>query len=325
MLAIELLAKLGFLTTKHVEHRNSIYDLFHNISNIGIYVLHFSNNTYYVGQSIDIPRRFSEHKKVHQDITKISFKSCNRSDLNFEEAKTIAEFEKFFSIRNIALASYPDTISALSIIFPEDRQNEWLYATKYSSSNVRQTDSVLRAKFNQKYQLLIKNHFFHDRILAVMKKYVSLCIPEKFLTEISFWGCSCLPSGGKDTSLIKVFSRINIYWQEVFTVGKSRANSFPIFNWHLEKSVFDSLPDKEWVRRYDKFKSLSFDDHFYKTGGSDQFRINICDTSEALDLLDDNIFIDSAKRFNLRLMRKGPLNFAQFHCMDLSDILLDPS
>jgi len=46
------------------------------------------------------------------------------------------------------------------------------------------------------------------------------------------------------------------------------------------------------------------------------------DTSEALDLLEDDLFVESIKLFNLRNMRKGGLIFAYAHCMDLADQLL---
>lgn len=319
---LAMLSELNFLETKKIYNRPSIVDLFHNKNRCGIYLLHFSDDIYYIGQAIDIPRRYAQHRKNHDDITHISFKNINKNDLNYYEADAIKKFESKFKLRNISLASAPAMDADLDDILPPNRQSEWLKEKEPTLIFKKRTvDKTLRSKYSRRFYDLKRNTFFIEQILPVLKKYVSTCIPEPYLTEISFWGSSCLPAH-ESTSVIEIYSRINMYWQEVFTVGKMLEQKLPLFSWHLSKKILTSQLGENFKSTFKTYKTIEFDDHYYESGGFDQFATYIYDTNEAMLFLNNNSVIEAIKNFNLRCMRKGAHIHAPYHCMDLADLIL---
>jgi len=313
------LSRLGFRDTKQIINRPSIADIFHERERCGIYVLHFSDGAYYVGQAVDIPRRYVQHKKKHQDITHISFKNTPKTDLNKSEAEAIGVLEMACDLRNISLTSAPILDSDLDDIFSLSDQQQWLMTSELTLNyKMRLVDNTTRSKYSRCFFELKRDLFFVESVLPVMKKYVERCIPEPYLTELSFWCCTCLPNSHANEDILEVYSRINLYWQEVFTVGKHLDTKTPHFAWHLKRSGLDACIS-DFCKRYD---CLWDGERNYISGGQDQINLTLSDTEEALDVLDDTRFVQAIKEFNLRNMRKGTNNWAVNHCMDLSDLLL---
>lgn len=315
---INELSRLGFCDTKQVINRPSIADVFHERDRCGIYILHFADGAYYVGQAVDIPRRYIQHKKNHQDITYISFKNVKKCELNESEAEAIGSLEMVCDLRNISLTSAPISDSDLDDILSLEEQSGWLCANEsVVNYKTRLVDATMRSKYARSFLKLKNNAFFMDSILPVMKKYVRRCIPEPCLTELSFWCCTCLPSGHANANVFEVYSRFNIHWQEVFTVGKHLDTKEPHFSWHLKRS--DLWPV---ILNYKQYSTSCWSEHYYRSGGRDQFKFQIFNTDEALAILDDCMFVQAIKEFNIRNMRKGTNNWAINHCMDLADFLL---
>lgn len=317
----QLIDTFGFSATFLVSGRHSIADLLHPDRRCGIYLLHFENSEYYIGQAVDVVKRLSQHKKNHNDIVKISFKPATKDILQHEEVEAIGLFEKSCTLRNISIVSTPQCESDLDALFDIADQEAWLITENpFFSCRQRSEPDGLRGKYTKKFSKVSEDSFFMDNLLPVLQKYVRKCIPEPYLTEVSFWGCTCLPSG-KDKDGF-VYSRINIYWNEVLTVGRD-SDEAPFFSWHLAESPFNSLSEEEINQRYSKFSTMIVNDHYYKSGGRDQFNIFLHNKDEALSILDDTIFLSAAKSFNLRNMRRGAHVYARYHCMNLADLLLD--
>lgn len=316
-----LIVTLGFSATFQVSGRHSIADLLHPDRRCGIYILHFENNEYYIGQAIDVVKRLSQHKKNHDDIVKISFKPATKESLHHEETEAIWSLEKSCILRNITVVSTPQCESDLDAIFDIADQEAWLVNNNPIFACRRRSEpDGLRGKYTKRFNKISGDSFFLDNLLPVLQKYVRKCIPEPYLTEVSFWGCTCLPSG-KDKDGF-VYSRINLYWNEVLTVGRD-SDEVPFFSWHLSESPFNSLSEKDIDQRFSKLSTMATNDHYYKSGGMDQFNITLYSKDEALSILDDVIFLNAAKSFNLRNMRRGAHVYARYHCMDLADLLLD--
>jgi len=314
-----LLRQIGFKTKIGVKSRHSLADLFSKGNRCGIYVLQFSDTTFYVGQSIDVVKRFSQHKRNYDDILFIFFKPVPRNYLNNVELQVIGIVESAFETRNIHLASSPECESDLDSIISVKDQNDWLHNNDYVvDTSTRFSDKTLRNKFSQKFSKITQDDIFHDLFAPVLKKYILKCIIEPCKTEVSFWGCSCLP--GPYAKDVTVYSRINLFWQEVFTAAYFITEDYPHYSFHVSKHSIKETNDND--HRYNSFKTLSMNDHFYQTGGHDQFCITVYDKNEALNLLDDELFVYSAKLFNLRSMRKGAHAYARYHCLSLADILL---
>jgi predicted GIY-YIG superfamily endonuclease len=98
----------GFSQPHHVQGRDSIADLFPSGKRCGLYILQFSDGEIYAGQALDVTRRYVQHRKVHCDIEKISFKRVAKKTLNEEERTLIWMLEhEGYRLRNITFTSIP--------------------------------------------------------------------------------------------------------------------------------------------------------------------------------------------------------------------------
>lgn len=311
----------GFSEPEVVEGRASIWSIFNGKRQVcGIYILFFKNGQHYAGQSVNIPMRYVQHRENHDDIIQISYKEVPRDRLSAVEQLTIGELERLTSLRNISLVSIPPGVSDIDAIFPVEDQQKWLKGNYVNKHSQRMVNPEFRLKYTKKFNKLMEDKRFVTQIIPVMQKYFKLCIPEPKLTELDFWRCSCLPLVG-DGSVI--YSRVNIYMQEVLTVGYDNDENIPLFSFHLMQSRLDEMTQIEIDKLVADYPSAIFDEHSYKTGGADQLNICLENSTEALAFLDEPIIMQSIKEFNLRLMRKGAGFNKSSHCMDLADLLVN--
>ena len=317
----ELYMQLGFPEIRDVSGRHSIVDLYRS-KRTGIYLLHFPDNTYYVGQAVDVVRRFAQHLKQKGPVKGISFMPVAKSRLNQTEQLCIGALEEHCILKNIALVSSPVQESDIDDVISPSEQQVWLDTLARPAYHKRISDENLKLRYAEKFKNLCSDEFFMNKSLPVFQKYMQYCIPEPFKTEISFWGCSCLPGySGKD---VQIYSRLNIYWQEVFTSGRDKIKNTPVFSFHCTASDVVDNPRQlaEWQR---KFKTFTVSDHYYIPGGRDQCNPCLSSTEETLEILDDPSFISAVKKFNLRNMRKGAEVYSRYHCLDLAALILGKS
>ena len=308
--------KLGFPELINVSGRNTIKDLY-PVNSSGIYLLKFPDGDYYVGQARNVVRRFSDHIKRWGYISGFSFFPVPASQLNEVEQNCIGALDKKCRLRNISLVSSPVVDSQLDALIPQQMQEYWLSSFKQTPTVfTRHENNILRKKYEQKFQKLKSNEMFIYLSLPVMQKYVKYCILEPYLTEISFWGCSCLPSFNNPE--VKVHSRINIYWQEVLYVGFDLVYKTPFYGFFVLKSDLKN----EIKRLKSEYPSLVVRDLKHLSGGADQCHPCLYSLQDALRILDDPVFRRAIKSFNLSTMRKGILVYSRYHCMDLADYLL---
>lgn len=315
----ESLQTLDFPQLRHIQGRASISDVFPVGKRCGIYILQFLNGEVYAGQAIDVTRRYVQHSKTHRDIVNISFKQVSKANLNDEERVTIWELEqKGFHLRNILFTSIPKGDSDFDLVMPIEEQQKWLDDFgQQDFSGTKAQDDILRRKYNQKFQNFLRQPQ-SENVITLLRRYVQQGIPIPLRSEMSFWGCSCLPNYAK--SEITVYSRININWQEVLTV--LTAQDLLISSFHLTLSTLEQAFGNSLDLLFDKFPSLECTEHFYEPGGHDQIHIEIEGVEDALRLLEDTDVIKAIRLFNLRLMKKGPCAYSRYHCMDLSDRII---
>ena len=220
-----------------------------------------------------------------------------------------------FLLRNIQYTSFPTVATDLDTIIPQEEQTRWLDNLAYGDlGGTRATSPDLSRKYLKKYQKL-GGMPHSDDIIDVMRKYVRVGIPAPLRTELSFWCCSLFPRGA-------IYSRINIYKQEVFTVGSAFGR--PFFTWNLAASPRAELSNRAWVKLLKGYQVIS-GNCIYPSGGEDQLRLEMeGSTADALAFLDEPVIIRAIRLFNLGLMRKGPSLNSPRHAMPLADRLLEP-
>lgn len=315
----ELLSSLSFPELRDVRNRASIANLFPAAKRCGIYVLQFRDDEVYAGQALDVTRRYVQHGKVHSDIVSLSFKQVAKANLNDEERTVIWKLEQNgFHLRNIIFTSIPKGDSDFDLIMPLDEQQKWLDDMRHQSfEGAKVQDDILRRKYQKRFLRFLK-HSYADTAIEFLQKYVHCGLPIPVQSEMSFWGCSCLPSHS-DPKMI-VYSRININWQEVFTVYEY--DGVLGFSLHLALSPLEATFGESLEALFTKFPDLECTDHFYEPGGQDQINLSLEDPQQALALMDDADIVKSIRLFNLRLMKKGACMYSRYHCMDLADRLI---
>ncbi len=306
-----MLEASGFSPWKHVHGRASIADLFKPQRRCGIYVLRFSNGEFYVGKAVDVTRRYAQHRKTYGDIEEIAFKLVPRGKLGEVERSLIWGLEqKGWQLRNIAQASMPKGESDFDLIMPPEEQERWLNALDYvDSGGERLVDPDLRRRYRGRFQRFVEMPYA-EGALDVLRTYVGVAVPAIRRGEVSFWSCSCLPTSN-------VYSRVNINWQEVFTVSTGFYGL--LFSFYLARSPLKEV----FGNILERHPTLRYTGHRHAPGGQDQTNFQIKGAKEARNLLADEDVLRGVRLLNLRLMQKGPCAYGRYHCMELADRLVD--
>ena len=316
------LSCLGFEPPHLVAGRMSVADLFQKrASRCGIYALTFSDESMYVGQAVDVVRRFTQHRNIHDDIAWLQFKVTTRESLDDLERSTIHALERLHvRLRNIVLVSMPPAESDFDLIMDRLAQERWL---RGADEPAGYTDRVehpdLRARYHKRY-LRFRSHPFAGEMIAILETYGQTAIPAIRAGEIAFWVCSCLPAFPNPA--VTIHTRVSLNWQEVFTISSGRGRA-PVYSFHparsaLEESFGTSL--RQLRRRY---YSLDIYNHRYDPGGQDQMAVEVTRAADAVALLADERVTRAIRELNLRLCRKGPCAYGRYHCLDLADHLVD--
>jgi hypothetical protein len=306
---------MGFSPWRYVQGRASIADFFKPRRRCGIYVLGFSNGEFYAGQAVDVTRRYAQHRKTYDDIEQLAFKPLPRSKLNEEERSLIGLLEQEgWPLRNITIVSLHKGESDFDLVMPPEEQERWLNDLDYTEDGgERLVDPELRRRYQGRFQRFLERPHAEEA-LAVLQTYVGTTIPAIRRGEVSFWSCSCLPTDN-------VYSRVNIYWQEVFTVFTSM-NTLR-FSVHLARSPLEEVFGNSVSPLLKRHPTLKHIDHHYVPGGQDQTSFEIRGGRAAKQLLADEVVLRAIRLLNLRLVQKGPCTYGRFHCMDLADRLVD--
>lgn len=312
---------LGFSKHIFVKGRRSIADQFAKARRCGIYILHFSNGEYYVGQAVNVASRYAQHRVKHMDIDYISFKYVGKKRLSQAEKDVIKYLEgQEKALRNISLVSIIKSESDLDEVVSLEDQEKWL--NDELPWETLETERFEYPEQRKKYTLRfnqLKKHKGYDIVCQALQEYILFTTPFPRKTEYAFWSLTCLPEKN-------ILARVNIFWQETLRLFEypfeyedqgliKKGMAIAVFVFATKSVLFKDRTPEHFK---DKFKSLSFEDLQYSTGGADQQCIS-CFDYEFIDILYDPDIYLAIKTFNLRLMRKGATIFSRYHCFDLAD------
>ncbi|MFT4155570.1 GIY-YIG nuclease family protein [Parafilimonas sp.] len=308
-----------------VKGRLSISDLFpKSKKRCGIYLLNFSDNTFYIGQAIDAVKRFSQHRKNYDNIVRYWFIEVRKEDLNEVEERLIknAEAEGLLIINKTFVSSIIGDTDLDLIISPTE-QNNWLENDIEVSNDGYDLYATVETKHKIKYRQnfdklkLVENY---QQLKRILNLYIKKCLPAFKKTELSFWALSCMPSTNIGT-YPRCFC-MNVNAMEVFVLGYERKTKKP-FTFIILTSLFLDN-NEELDRLFNNYKTLGAEQSKYRAAGADQIRFHFSDLDELETmLLTEPKIINSIKELNLRLMRKGGTIYSPFHCFDLAKDVLE--
>ncbi len=308
---ISLLRSSGFEFPRWVEGCASITELLPEANTSGIYVLHLNDGFRYVGKSREIARRFSQHSANFVDIKALSFRHVAQDKLDEVERDTVSLLEDAgVKLRNILLSSFTHAESSFSELMPLPLQEKWLSDTKFVDIDGQRTmDEALQARYESRFKNLCQMPNA-EQVIHFLHCYLPAAIPAILRTEAKYWAISCLPP-----AKLKVFCRVNIYWQEVLTVFEDAGDL--LFSFHLAKSGLSN----NFLKTVGPIADVT--NHRYAPGGSDQINIVMQGGKEAIAFLKHGEVLSAVRKFNLNLMRKGLCQYARYHCYQLASNALE--
>lgn len=324
-MSADIINSLGFKFDQvfNVKGRLSISDLFpKSKKRCGIYLLKFSDNTFYIGQAIDAVKRFSQHRKNYNNIEKYWFIEVIKGDLNIIEEKLIKQAEEEgLLITNKTFVSNVIGDTDLDLVISPTQQTLWLEENLPISNEgfdiYPDIDLKYKIKYRFNFEKLSKNEIY-PKIKRILKRYIETCIPASKKTELSFWSLSCMPSTNIGT--YPRYFCLNINAMEVFVMGYSKKEKFHFCFINTTRKFLDDKDDieEESLKFYKKYTALSICEIDYRAAGSDQICFSFHDVEEFERFLEQEIkVISSIKEMNLRLMRKGGTIYSPYHCFDL--------
>lgn len=286
----------------------------------GIYVLEFADGARYVGQTVNIVNRFSQHRRTYNDIVAMSFASCAENLLDVFELLVIKKIENDFSLRNKKLTDLPgghdevtlQMVDGFVLQLPWKRENRGtVFDEPKGSKNKRFWKLAGRADYPE--------------IKKQLARYVHETIPKPTATGGSLWSLTALPSTSKRPNRHRLFT-LNAGSMEVLYLIE-----------HIHQSGTSEL---EWRINLwpeglaKKLKNLSGDwvgnafygeTDAYKSAGS-LIAISSFGTSTFGSVLEQEFILAAAYRLNVMLMRRSTSVYAKFHNEALAfDVLKDAS
>ena len=310
----------------NVKGRLSIADLFvsKSKSRCGIYLLGFDDGTFYIGLSVTVVSRFSQHRKKWGEISTFSFIPMKAEFLAAEERSLIFQAERHgMIIRNVEHVSFPAGDTDLDDILSPDEQDLAVNDPgQFRDEDVQVAASRSKEhsdRFRQKFDKFVR-HPWHDELRDLAKAYIVNCIPAFRRTEYSFWLISCMPSTNASTAP-RLFC-FNLNAMETFVAGFTKET--PTSPWafvNVSKSTI-----LEGYRNIVAFKRaypcITVQETAYRAAGHDVISFFFDSIDDASNALADPIVARACRVLNLGLMRKGASLYTRYHCFPLVDDIL---
>lgn len=295
----------------------------------GIYLLEFTSSLFYIGQAVDVVRRFAQHQHNHHDIVRLRFQHVNASNLNAVEQELIHRAEALgVRLTNVIFISVVQGEKDLDLLITPAEQAMWLDdPASLALDDARHPlneDDVRRLRLRKQYCKLEEKTVF-EPLLDLLRRYVNLVLPAPVRTELSHWSVSCLPSTNK--SYAPRLAVINVYKMETLVVCFDKADPQRI--WGFVNMARTPLQTKRLGllrARYRWFRDerVMLRKPHYRSAGPDKLQAHFNSFAQAHTLLDDPVIQRAMRQLTLNLMRKGPNLQIRWHCYDLADQILAP-
>ena len=319
--------ELGYPQIHSVASLRTIAQLFGTSKNrCGVYLLEFPDSVFYIGQAIDVVKRFSQHRQSHSDIIGFSFLKHPRRHLDEIERSLIHKAEKLgFVLSNTVHATHVLGDTDLDLVVSPKEQKRWLKSpvemNRADESTIIELPDNMIHRTRDKYEKMKKRENY-DAAVDLLKTYTDSCVPLPRRTEYSFWSLSCLPSTNKSTW--PRLATVNMSVMEVFVIGYNKGSENEL--WGFVNVASDILFGRDGLMERRKFRTelpfVSMSKGRYKDGGQYQITLKARGENNIRKLINNKSVQNAAAHFNLRLMRKRPTIYSKYHCSDLAKQLV---
>ncbi|MEJ8280875.1 GIY-YIG nuclease family protein [Pseudonocardia spirodelae] len=284
----------------------------------GIYVLHFRDGEAYVGQTVDIWSRFTQHRRTYCDLQSLEFASVTpEADLDALERAEIQLRSESRVLRNVRHYLRPPTgPSPLDPIVPPEHQLQFRQGGGVPDRTDRNVDDAQRERGRRAFDRFV-SHPEAGFALQLAAAYVASTIPVPRATERRFWAVSAAPTTNAGNRLF-CFS---VYSLETFVLlehGEGEYSGFMNVSIAALEEAYGSLID---VAARLPFVEVDRDAGYEACGGN-AVQLFFEDRDGLERLFNDpdcSDLLHAAADLNLRLMRKGPTLQGRWHNVLLAD------
>jgi hypothetical protein len=320
-------AKLGFPPLKPVPTLPSVAHLFSSKrknSRCGVYLLAFPDDTHYIGKTVEVVRRFSQHRQRYA-ILGFSFIPTRETLLDRVEFDKIRLAENLgFRLINIMHTDVTAVEADLDLLLPPEEQVKWIGRGAYHFKRDPSLTIALPQAHVDRFAPKFKQFQAHPMALPaakLLRTYLVNAIPSPRRTEYSFWNVSCMPSTAAPTR--KRLLCVSAASMELFVLfyDKSDPRELSGFLTISVETLAALQPDVDAFKR--KHPTVELSIYPYRDAGEDQITLQVFGLNALKRLLADKAVQMAAGVLAQRVMRKRPTFYAQFHCPQLASLALD--
>jgi predicted GIY-YIG superfamily endonuclease len=268
----------------------------------GIYAYHFNDGTWYVGKSIDMAVRFTQHLHEYRHSIKqmptisdawfAEIKSKEPSVLDEMETKAIHYFEDYgYDLRNKAKTQLPQGPNDAIVILEGNIgiKLPWNRSEKPSSSrHYVRNDSDITKNQRKRFERLMR-HPAWDQIAQILIHYINATIPDPAATAGKLWSLSAYPSGRYGST--RRLCTLTIQNLETLVIG-----------WTDDDKIFSFLNMKQPDKYSNVIKGLIKADYSAASNVYTDYSNNL---DFILEDIENEVIQDWCYRLNVELMRKG--------------------
>lgn len=287
------------------------------------------NGERYVGQAVDVVRRFTAHRRRWADIVAIQFSPHPTGDLDPLERDAIHRQQTGHPLRNKAFAIGPAGPSPLDMAVTPSQQDACLAADDNELAGVELGDGIrtvtdsARDAGRAAYSRLMSRPNATTAV-ELLSAFVHSVLPRPRETEGRFWGVSAAPSTGSSAHWRRL-AAVSVHSMETFVIGETPQLGREE-DWVLRGFVVVSRSELEAScgvevdsLAADFAPVLSFLRRSYESAGDDDLAVHWVGTQESVAALDELPWIPAARLLAIRLMRKGLSLQRRWHNVPLAD------
>lgn len=301
------------------EGKQSVEDAVKEAGRSGIYAYEFTDGTWYVGKSKNLPKRHIEHVHEYKHRNPpLTIKSMffapvsprSAEALDRSETDAITWFaEKGYELNNVMKTSLPrgsrpveiDTGMGFGVDIPWTRRNR----PRLTGTRQLTTENGFAKEKLVRFERL-KGLPYWDELLESLTRYVSELIPAPEKSYGTLWTLTALPSKRNGNRTLCCLSCGNL---ETLTLFDVSGDCCGFANVKLERhlAMFRRLPCG--VEGYEA--------DYRAARGVTTFSFD--DLDGLARLMDREWFLDASYRLVAELMRKGPSMYRKYSCDPFAD------
>lgn len=274
----------------------------------GWYLLRFLDDTFYVGESVDLRSRMSGHdRKWGEEIATVRFRIelASKQELKRHERDLTRDLETLgVPLRNVLNASIGTGRDALDELLSPAEQDLWLRDPRSYNSADR---TPLKSMAAQEVRYSTAARRYHEKpehlaVTKLLRTFLEACVPAPRATEFQYWSVSTGTYGGRRRLCVSVGQ------MEVLVLNE---NLTGFVNARRSMIAPTGRAEREFRRRHPnaKLRNTEYDD-----SGPDLVLLEAPTLGSLQQLLDDPRVTTAAARLVLDVMQKRFCRYTRYHC-----------